>query len=388
MAGETALCLSGGGYRAAIFHLGAMLRLHERDELAEIDVFSAVSGGSIALAWLASRYLALREDADEGFDEWCGRCDFRAQVLEPFRAIVARDLRSFSVFVTAPFNWLWPSGRVRLLERGYRRFLGGLTLGELPEAPAFVFCATDITFGCNWEFSRRRVGDYQAGYLRVPGEVAVATAVAASSSFPPLFGPVRLPVNALDFERSGKQSGSALLDRVELSDGGVYDNMAMEPALKRCARILVSDAGAPFAFEAGKHYLRRLMRYAAVVGSQAIALRKRLFFGRREAGEFEGAYWHLGEQRDAGADGYSLGLCEELLARVRTDLDRFTAAEFEVLANHGYFSCEAGLDAGGLGEGDVPALAWPYPEWSDEARVRHALRHSHKRFLHARWWQN
>ena len=35
MPGEIALCLSGGGYRAAIFHLGAMLRLHERDELAE-----------------------------------------------------------------------------------------------------------------------------------------------------------------------------------------------------------------------------------------------------------------------------------------------------------------------------------------------------------------
>ena len=141
-AGGTALCLSGGGYRAALFHLGAMLRLHERDELPGIELFSAVSGGSIALAWLASRYLALREDADEDFDEWCGRCDFRAQVLEPFRAVAARDLRSFAVMATAPLNWLWPTPRVRLLERGYRRFLGGLTLGELPEAPNFVFCAT------------------------------------------------------------------------------------------------------------------------------------------------------------------------------------------------------------------------------------------------------
>jgi NTE family protein len=384
---ETALCLSGGGYRAAIFHLGAMLRLHERDELAEVDLFSAVSGGSIVLAWLASRYLALREDPEEDFDEWCGRCDFRAQVIEPFRAVAARDLRSLAVVVTAPINWLWPTPRVRLLESGYRRFLGELKLGGLPPSPEFVFCATDLTFGCNWEFSRRRVGDFQAGYLRAPGEVSLATAVAASSSFPPLFGPVRLPVGALDYA-GGKQSGSELLDRVELSDGGVYDNMAMEPALKRCARILVSDAGAPFGFAAGKHYLRRLMRYAAVVGSQAIALRKRLFFGRREAGEFEGAYWHLGEQRDAGADGYSLGLCEGVLARVRTDLDRFTTAEFDVLVNHGYFSCEAGLDAAGFGEADVPAPTWPFPEWSDESRVRHALRDSHRRFLHARWWQN
>jgi NTE family protein len=387
MAGETALCLSGGGYRAAIFHLGAMLRLHERDELAEVDLFSAVSGGSIVLSWLASRYLALREGPEEGFDEWCGRCDFRAQVIEPFRAVAARDLRSLAVFATAAVNWLWPTPRVRLLERGYERFLGELRLGDLPESPAVVFCATDLTFGCNWEFSRRRVGDFQAGYLRAPGEVRVAAAVAASSSFPPLFGPVRMPAGALDYS-GGKQSGSELLDRIELSDGGVYDNMAMEPALKRCSRILVSDAGAPFGFEAGKHYLRRLVRYAAVVGSQAIALRKRLFFGRRDAGEFAGAYWHLGEQRDAGADGYSLGLCEDLLARVRTDLDRFTAAEFDVLVNHGYFSCEAGLSAGTLGEADAPPPRWPYPDWSEESRVRHALRHSHRRFLHARWWQN
>jgi len=385
--GGTALCLSGGGYRAALFHLGAMLRLHERDELAEIDLFSAVSGGSIALAWLASRYLALREDEAEEFDEWCGRCDFRQQVLEPFRAVAARDLRSFAVLATAPFNWLWPTPRVRLLERGYRRFLGGLQLGGLPEAPNFVFCATDLAFGCNWEFSRRRVGDFQAGYLRDPGAVALATAVAASSSFPPLFGPLRLPARAGDFT-GGKQSGSELLDRIELSDGGVYDNMAMEPALKRCARILVSDAGAPFAFQAGRHYLRRLLRYAAVVGNQAAALRKRLFYCRRESGDFTGAYWHLGEERDAGADGYSLGLCRDLLARVRTDLDRFTAAEFDVLVNHGYFSCEAGLLADDFGTAEVPAPHWPYPDWAAEDRVRLALRHSHRRFLHARWWQN
>jgi len=383
---ESALCLSGGGYRAAIFHLGAMLRMHERDELAQVDVFSAVSGGSIALAWLASRYLALRDDPDEGFEEWCGRCDFRGQVLEPFRAVAGRDVRSFTVLATAPFNWFWPSPRVRLLERAYRRFLGGLQLADLPDSPAFVFCATDLSFGCNFEFSRRRVGDFQAGYLRDPGKVPVATAVAASSCFPPLFGPVRLDAGALDFA-GGKQSGSGLLDRVELSDGGVYDNMATEPVLKRCARILVSDAGAPFAFEAGRHYLRRLLRYAAVVGNQAIALRKRLFFGALKEGKFEGAYWHLGES-EAGAEGYSQGgTCHERLARVRTDLDRFTAAEFEILANHGYWSCEAGLSRSGLVDPAEPS-AWPYPEWRDEAAASRALRGSHRRFWPARWWQN
>ncbi len=57
-----ALCLSGGGYRAAIFHLGAMLRLHEREQLRGLDLFSAVSGGSIALAWLAAATWRGRDD--------------------------------------------------------------------------------------------------------------------------------------------------------------------------------------------------------------------------------------------------------------------------------------------------------------------------------------
>ena len=91
--------------------------------------------------------------------------------------------------------------------------------------------------------------------------------------------------------------GDRLRGRVELCDGGVYDNMGMEPAIKNCSEILVSDAGAPFAFVAGQHYFRRLLRYAGVIGNQAVALRKRLFFRSRNAGEFDGAYWNLTERQ-------------------------------------------------------------------------------------------
>src|SRR5688572_13640538 len=42
-----ALCLSGGGYRAALFHLGAITRLNEQGVLAQVNTFSCVSGGSI-----------------------------------------------------------------------------------------------------------------------------------------------------------------------------------------------------------------------------------------------------------------------------------------------------------------------------------------------------
>ena len=380
-----ALCLSGGGFRAAIFHLGAMLRLHQAGRLLRVEAVSAVSGGSIAAAWLACRYLAGRRDEREGFAEWCGRVDFLAEVLEPFRAVAGRDLRSLPVLLTWPWNWLWPSTRVALLRRRYEAIFERRELRDLPPTPRFVFCATDLTFGVNWEFSRRRCGDFQAGYLRRHGKLSLATAVAASSCFPPLFGPLRLDLRAEDFLRGRHRGEFAdhLRDRIELSDGGVYDNLATEPVIKSAAEILVSDAGAPFAFVAGEHALRRLLRYASVVSNQAVALRKRLFFRGLRDGEHAGAYWNL-RDRDAGAPGYSPGLARDCIARVRTDLDRFTSAEFEVLVNHGYFGC---LDATGT-PADAASAPWPYPRWMDEAAVRAALAGSGRRFWHSRWWQN
>jgi NTE family protein len=50
-----ALCLSGGGYRASLFHLGVLRRLNELGTLTRVDTVSAVSGGSILAAFLAQR---------------------------------------------------------------------------------------------------------------------------------------------------------------------------------------------------------------------------------------------------------------------------------------------------------------------------------------------
>jgi NTE family protein len=385
-----ALCLSGGGYRAAIFHLGALLRLHQLGVLREIELISSVSGGSIASAWLASCFLRQRSGDAETFAQWCDRVDFQAAVVEPFRKLAGTDLRTFPVVATLPWNWLWPSTRVQLLRSAYRKFFGAFELRNLPYSPRFVFCATNLTFGVNWEFSRQRTGDFQTGYLRKHGRLSLATAVAASSCFPPLFGPVRFPAHAEDFVRGAyrEADGDHLRDRVELSDGGVYDNMGTEPAIKSCSEIFVSDAGAPFAFVAGQHYFRRLLRYAGVIGNQAVALRKRLFFGGRAAGEFDGCYWNLTDRRDAGAAGYSLGLCSELMGRIRTDLDRFTSAEFAILVNHGYFSCEDGMAERRAIAAEAAPTTWPYPEISGEIEVRRVLRGSHRRFFHGRWWQN
>ena len=48
-----ALCLSGGGYRAMVFHLGVLWRLNETKLLSKVKRFSSVSGGSITAGVLA-----------------------------------------------------------------------------------------------------------------------------------------------------------------------------------------------------------------------------------------------------------------------------------------------------------------------------------------------
>ncbi len=45
--GKVGLALSGGGFRASLYHLGVLARLAEMDVLRSVEVLSTVSGGSI-----------------------------------------------------------------------------------------------------------------------------------------------------------------------------------------------------------------------------------------------------------------------------------------------------------------------------------------------------
>jgi Patatin-like phospholipase len=52
-AARVALCLSGGGFRAMLFHVGALWRLNELGWLKKLERVSSVSGGSITAGVLA-----------------------------------------------------------------------------------------------------------------------------------------------------------------------------------------------------------------------------------------------------------------------------------------------------------------------------------------------
>lgn len=369
-----ALCLSGGGYRAMLFHLGAARRLHEVGLLRQVDTISSVSGGSIFAALLASAAARVGSEPALRFD------DFDAQVAEPVRALARRDIRTAPFLANLAWNWILPGPRARALERTLVRHVSDGCLRDLPQAPLFVICATDLTFGANWESSRLHAGSWRAGYLVDGGAWPIARAVAASACFPPIFGPLPVGSRFGPLRRGDVRTpdGRRLHRRLALSDGGVYDNMGLEPVWKTHECILVSDGGAPFEFSASRSPLRRLMRYTSVISNQAQSVRRRMFFAEIRRRTYEGTYWAM--RTEDAEPGYPAQLIDERIACVRTDLDRFTDGEQRVLENHGYCVASARL-AAKLPHRIVgaPPPQPPNASWMEEQAARRALRHSDRR---------
>lgn len=372
------LCLSGGGFRATLFHMGALRRLNELGVISKLDTVSSVSGGSITAAALAT---ALAAGAP---------LDWDARVVAPLRAFTSRDRRTAAVFARLlPWNWFRSDTGVRVLERSYAAHLTPLRLAALPARPNFVLCATDMQFGVNWTFERGRVGDFQAGYAQPPAEWPLALAVAASSCFPPIFNPRKLRLDPPRFTGGKYAAGrvrDGLVRGMRLTDGGDYDNLGLEPVWKSRQVVLVSDGGAPFDVSEDRGLIWRVERYAAIAQNQGHAVRVRWLIDSFQSNQFGGAYWGVASapsSYDAGYPGYSKALATDVISRIRTDLDAFSGAEAAVLENHGYWLAEAGLrkHVPELASPNPPPSRAPHPEWMDETKVRIALSDSSRRAI-------
>jgi NTE family protein len=314
------------------------------------------------------------------------------EVADPVRRFAGRNLRTPAILR----RWLRPwssSAGVRALMAGYAKRLSAAKLGALPERPRFVFCATDMSYGVNFVFERARVGDYRLGYADAGGDWDVARAVAASSCFPPVFNPLPLDRSPAAFKRgTARREGGdsdAALD-VRLSDGGLYDNLGLEPVWKDHQTVLVSDGGAAFTRAGDGGLFQRLGRYLDIVANQAAALRKRWLISNFVEGAMSGTYWGIGSATASyarGGAGYAADLVEEMIAPIRTDLDAFSAAESAVLENHGYALADAAVATHlpHLVAPDAPAAAPPNPTWLDEGAIRAALAGSSARRLLGRW---
>lgn len=339
--------------------------MHETRLLPRVDTISSVSGGSIIAAHYATRLAgggAVR--------------DWEAEIAAPFRALVSRDLR------TSPLIRSLMSRRraVERLADVYHDLLSPIVLEELPPRPRFVFCATDLGGACNWVFERSQIGDWRLGYIRpAPRAFPLALAVAASSCFPPLFQPWRPRFRAADFvdaDITDRHVHRRSVRDLRLTDGGVYDNMALEPVWKTHQRVLVSDGGALIPLGRVGGGLTRILRYAAVTEHQARALRKRWLISSFVNGAFEGSYWGIATVDDDRAEHSYSSEIVQMIASVRTDLDAFTEGEQRILENHGYLTA-----AHALRDGDGVPVRAPWPDWMDPRRAAAALHASSRRRL-------
>ena len=178
------LALSGGGYRASLFHLGVTRRLHELGILQRTTRLSTVSGGSILAGFLAHCMLDCGARRLE-FGDW------EEDIAAPFRRIVRRDIRTGLFIRHMVWNWIWPGPRARGLERVLLKRIGARRLVELPRAAdgvEFIFLATNIEKGTPFRFTSEKIGG-----RTTPDDMPIARAVAASASFPPVFGDTRPP---------------------------------------------------------------------------------------------------------------------------------------------------------------------------------------------------
>mgnify|MGYP002377310244 CR=1 FL=1 len=139
------LCLSGGGYRAMLFHVGVLWRLNELGWLPKLDRVASVSGGSITagVLGLAWRNLDFRDGVAANFGE---------RVVEPLRRMGATSLDVSSVITGALLPGVSASDRVA--SKYAKVLFGDATLQDLPDSPRFTFCATNVQTGSLLRFSK------------------------------------------------------------------------------------------------------------------------------------------------------------------------------------------------------------------------------------------
>jgi predicted acylesterase/phospholipase RssA len=257
------LALSGGGFRAAAFHLGVLRGLRAAGRLQDVQVVSGVSGGALlAAAWVATG----REDLDA----------FTVRM----RAFLSRDLKR-RVLAAA----LRPDRLLRLLAQpSYsltevlaavldRDVFHGLTLGALRGVtPRLVLNATCVNHGTGWRFTPERIGDWVLSTRdrETLAAFPVARAVAASAAFPGGLTPVVLPAARLF------PSHVDAPREVLLTDGGVDDNLGVSAlAQEELAELVVSDGSLPFEEQPrpldrfGLRYPLRLLAAFAIAGGAA-----------------------------------------------------------------------------------------------------------------------
>lgn len=369
------IALSGGGFRASLFHLGVLRRIAEMGWLPRVDAISGVSGGSIIAAFAALRWkemLGAGGDAD-AFQRYIAVPFVEAITTRSFirdwmtHAVLQSVIRAFD----STYSRTGALGDV-LSERLYEQ----KSCADLPEGPYTILNATSLISVRAWRFTRHGLGDSRVGYADWDSgpALSVGHAVAASAAFPPVFSPARIYSRAYNFSGTRyRDAPVALPDTIALTDGGICENLGTEVLTKRTPLpggtlleipefLLVSDGGYPphYQFEArripGLASLALMWRANTIALEQVSALRRRMLVNMFEHQRPSGLLVALGSRIDRlpadEADRYREfvgdAMCPpasvvERVQRVRTHLNRFSRDEAEALMYHGYLLTDAFL---------------------------------------------
>lgn len=299
MSNRIHLALSGGGLRAAYFHLGTLLALADLNKLNNLTTISSVSGGSILLAFY------IKSIADNKGASQFEILDKTEQLLTTY---ASRGPRS-AFFPTKGLSYT--TSQIEIL----KTILGqDTTVGLLQQ-----YTNIDLIF------STTSYGDLNGEPAVAPlsvrhghGDTNLASAVAASAALPFVFRPLRLESNG---------------ESAFYVDGGVLDNLGVE-SLTGCSGIIISsDASAPACLKGSNGELRvRPALVANDVALDAIRSRQLADLKKEKGTDFK----HISLRK---ANKYEISPeFADALPATRTDLDSFSQSERYSLIAIGYLT--------------------------------------------------
>ena len=322
------------------------------------EFLSTVSGGSLAIALI----YALNDGT------WPASNTYLTDTAPKLQELLTTIHLQRALYIKCLYKpWLVPFARANLMAETIRDKWGvNLSLNDLPDTPRWFINTTCYETGKNWRFDKKRMGDYQFGYVLNP-DYDVADAIAASAALPFLIGPFELNTTQYRWVKYGPRRGDdfiqiePILNQVHLWDGGIYENLGLEGLYKISSGprdgidyLIVSDAGAPLGIKQSRHaaYLRLI--YIGM--SQTRALRSRTVVNYFENHPNTGVYVQMGNTIDEiirrakvkldfniNRDMSLTSNQVELVKNMKTHVKRLSEMEFDLLHQHGYEVADATL---------------------------------------------
>ena len=372
MAPRIGLALSGGGFRATLFHLGVVRLLNETGQLSQVKRIGAVSGGSILAAHLVlhwEQYTGSKADFDKASQEIIQfvQEDIRGQVLRKWFFAWLLALPRLLLRRSQP-HWT----RTNLLQKHYGRLYKDKALDDLRafNRPHVYFYSTSLTTGVGCSFGRsgfrwhKTYDDPQQRSIAAPN-TPIAFAVAASSAFPPLFPPIEISNKTLFSDRETFPYSHYL------TDGGIYDNLGIDKlswfqkTTPELDLFIASDAQGHFDSELDTRF--KFIVGRNVRASDLLMTRVSSMQIERLTASQSPCFVRVGIKMEIDNPDDPTLLPPESqrsLPKTRTDLDKFSATEITALIAHGYSCARKTLVEANVLTESAPAFSWdPLRNW-------------------------